>query len=425
MLQLLLLATLAGSALAGNFTVKIQPRQTNNYPPGFAVPTAAQTPKEWLSALDAATTAGKIPNIAPAMNQGGSPVYANNAGFDPQTCSWTVTKCLGKNDIVNAPANHMAIGFDDGPIGNSDDLYNFLSQYNQSATHFMIGSNVLSYPKQFVHAVREGNQHFAVHTWSHQLCTTLTNQQLVAELGWTMQIIADYSGGYIPKFWRPPQGNIDNRVHAIAEEIFGLTNVLWNHDTNDWCLDDQGGSACPNEVPGKDAASVAAAAASGIHGSQNPGLIMLEHELTHASIKVFKDYFPSVKSLGWTPQNIADLFDMPWYKNAWNNQSPAQKGTVLQTYNLESSPSDNTSSMESTSSTSAASSATSSSSSSAQLSSTSTQGSSRTQATTRAFTSPTVSPTKGQSTSRASAFGPALLGIAGITTVAAIAATLL
>ncbi|KAJ1030062.1 hypothetical protein NDA16_000975 [Ustilago loliicola] len=175
MLRLLLWATLAGSALAGDFTVKIQPRQTNNYPPGFAVPTAAQTPKDWLDALDDAVAAGKIPNIAPAVLQNGNPVYANNAGFDPHTCSWTVTKCTSDTDIVNAPANHFAIGFDDGPTGNSGDLYSFLAQNNASATHFMIGSNVLSYPRQFQQAVREGNQHFAVHTWSHQLCTTLTN----------------------------------------------------------------------------------------------------------------------------------------------------------------------------------------------------------------------------------------------------------
>ncbi len=95
MLRLLLLASLAGSALAGDFTVKIRARQNNSYPPGFAIPTADQTPKEWLDALSAATAAGKIPGIAPATLQNGSPVYANNAGFDPHTCSWTVNQvCL-------------------------------------------------------------------------------------------------------------------------------------------------------------------------------------------------------------------------------------------------------------------------------------------------------------------------------------------
>lgn len=36
-------------------------------------------------------------------------------------------------------------------------------------------------------AVALGNQHFSVHTWSHPLMTTKTNEQVVAELGWTMQ----------------------------------------------------------------------------------------------------------------------------------------------------------------------------------------------------------------------------------------------
>ncbi|CDS01321.1 related to CDA2-sporulation-specific chitin deacetylase [Sporisorium scitamineum] len=417
MLQLLLLATLAGSALAGDFTVKIQPRQANSYPPPFTVPTANQTPAAWLNALDAAVAAGKIPNIAPAINQEGNPVYANNVGFDPNTCSWTVTKCVSKNDIVNAPPNAIAIGFDDGPTGNSNDLYNFLSANNQSATHFMIGSNVLSYPQQFAHAVREGKQHFAVHTWSHQLCTTLTNQQLVAELGWTMQIIADKSGGYIPKFWRPPQGDIDNRVRAIAEEIFGLTNVLWNHDTNDWCLDDQGGSDCPNEVPGKDLASVAAAAQAGIHGPKNNGLIMLEHELTHASIGVFKSYYPSLDGLGWIKNNVADVFSMPWYKNAWDDSTPPQNGTVLQTFELGANPSDDSSAT----STAAASSST---SAAGTASSTGTTSGSGTQATSHT-NSPTSSIKQGITTSAASVFAPASLSVAGLASIAVIAATLL
>uniref|UniRef100_V5E8G1 chitin deacetylase n=1 Tax=Kalmanozyma brasiliensis (strain GHG001) TaxID=1365824 RepID=V5E8G1_KALBG len=325
---------MAGNVLAGDFTVKIRPRQTMTYPTPFEIPTLAQTPQEWMDALSAATAAGKIPNIAPAQLVDGNPVYANNAGFDSSTCSWTVTKCTGSNDIVNAPPHQMAVGFDDGPTENSGDLYGFLSQVNQSATHYMIGSNVYSYPQQFAQAVAEGNQHFAVHTWSHHLCSTLTNQQLVAELGWTMQIIADKSGGYIPKFWRPPQGDIDNRVRAIAEEIFGLTVVIWNKDTNDWCLQDDGTSACPGEDPGKDYASVAAAASAGINGPQQNGLIMLEHELTHQSIKVFKDYYPQLKGLGWTPNNVADVFNMPWYKNAWDNEQTPQKGGVLDTFTL-------------------------------------------------------------------------------------------
>lgn len=32
------------------------------------------------------------------------------------------------------------------------------------------------------------------------------------------------------------QGDADNRVRAIAEEVFGMILVGWNRDSNDWCL---------------------------------------------------------------------------------------------------------------------------------------------------------------------------------------------
>jgi chitin deacetylase len=45
----------------------------------------------------------------------------------------------------------------------------------------------------------------------------------------------------VTRFFRPPYGDIDNRVRAIAREVFGMYNVLWNTDTHDWCLQLTGG----------------------------------------------------------------------------------------------------------------------------------------------------------------------------------------
>ena len=42
-----------------------------------------------------------------------------------------------------------------------------------------------------------------------------------------LQIILDLSDGRVPKFWRPPTGDMDNRVRAIAREVFGLTRMNW------------------------------------------------------------------------------------------------------------------------------------------------------------------------------------------------------
>lgn len=63
---------------------------------------------------------------------------------------------------------------------------------------------------------------------SFRAVTTLTNKQVVAELGWTMQALSDLNGGRIPMYWRPPYGDVDNRVRAIAKGVFGLVTVLWD-----------------------------------------------------------------------------------------------------------------------------------------------------------------------------------------------------
>lgn len=60
--------------------------------------------------------------------------------------------------------------------------------------------------------------------------TTMTNLQVIAELGWTMEIIHNSTGGRLPKYWRPPFGDSDNRVNAIAKEIFGLKTIIWNQE---------------------------------------------------------------------------------------------------------------------------------------------------------------------------------------------------
>ena len=59
--------------------------------------------------------------------------------------------------------------------------------------------------------------------------TTLPNADVVAQLGWTLQVIYNSTEGRLARYWRPPYGDIDARVSAIAREVFGLTAVLWNH----------------------------------------------------------------------------------------------------------------------------------------------------------------------------------------------------
>jgi len=70
--------------------------------------------------------------------------------------------------------------------------------------------------------------------------TTLTTPEIVAELGYSRKIIKD-TIGVTPAFWRPPYGDVDDRVRAIAFAM-GLQTTIWTRnpsthdqfDTNDW-----------------------------------------------------------------------------------------------------------------------------------------------------------------------------------------------
>jgi peptidoglycan/xylan/chitin deacetylase (PgdA/CDA1 family) len=53
-----------------------------------------------------------------------------------------------------------------------------------------------------------GQHQIAIHTWSHAQLTTLTNDQIIAELGWSKKAIKDVLG-VTPNMFRPPYGDIE------------------------------------------------------------------------------------------------------------------------------------------------------------------------------------------------------------------------
>lgn len=278
----------------------------SGYPQGKA--DTSKLPQEWVDALNDAVAAGKIPDI-PVSTQvnGGNPTYGSLDPMSDEVCS-TTYKCRKNDYIWDAPEGVWGAGFDDGPLPTSDKLYQFLQQNNIRSTHFMIGVNILNNPKEFSFAFDTLGDDIAVHTWTHPYMTTLTNLELVGEFGWTMEIIHNSTGGRLPKYWRPPYGDSDNRVSAIAREVFGLQTIIWNQDTEDWSIGQPGFSTTPE--------SVHASLTKWITGPKNPGLIVLEHELSQYTVQAFIDAYPLIKSNGWNVVSVTELDGESAYANA-------------------------------------------------------------------------------------------------------------
>ncbi|KAG9016121.1 hypothetical protein FRB93_011595 [Tulasnella sp. JGI-2019a] len=308
------------------------------FPPPFTFTNSTTVPSAWLKALNNAKAQNLIPDVPVPLSTADNPLYPN--GTDPkgpEVCSATWF-CRGPDDIWDAPDGYAGIAFDDGPLPNSSPkLYSFLKENNVTvrnhfeggrcvmlgseaeirlvkATHFMIGSNILAYPSLFLEAY-EQNDDIGCHTYNHPYMTTLTNEEVVLELGWQLELVRVSTNGRIPRVWRPPYGDVDNRVRAIATHVFGLQTVLWNHDSLDW------------ELPQGPVTS------AGLHqnytlwygGPKSPGLIILSHELTTQSVQGWIDAFPMIAQNNWITKSIPDLFEQPWYVNAQDDTAPVNQ----------------------------------------------------------------------------------------------------
>lgn len=184
-------------------------------------PTDSTEVQQWIK--EVAASGVTIPNIT-ATVAGGCPSNPQ-AVADSSRCWWTCGGCTDADDVVQCP-DKMTWGltYDDGPALYTGDLLQYLDTVNLKATFFVVGSRAISYPALLQQEYMAGHQ-IAVHTWSHPPMTTLTNEQIIAEFGWTKKIIKDVLG-VTPTFWRPPYGDVDNRVRAIAKAM-GLQTSIW------------------------------------------------------------------------------------------------------------------------------------------------------------------------------------------------------
>ena len=119
---------------------------------------------------------------------------------------------------------------------------NALNQANIKATFCVVGSRVREYPAIFQRIYQSGHE-ICAHTWSHRYLTTQTNDQIVAEMEWTLKAIQKVIG-VRPTLARPPFGDIDDRVRAIFKAM-GLKTLLRNRDAIDWRVNNPSNSYNP------------------------------------------------------------------------------------------------------------------------------------------------------------------------------------
>lgn len=293
---------------------------------------------EWPSIWDVATTNGmnttaeftslynsidwtKAPNIpVRKLTAAGGLDFSNYSASEDPDCWWSASVCTKpkisdvNDDITNCPEPETwGLTYDDGPNCSHNAFYDYLQEKKLKATMFYIGSNVLDWPYGAMRGVVDGH-HIAAHTWSHHYTTTLTNQEVLAEFYYTQKAIK-LATGLTPRYWRPPYGDIDDRVRWIASQL-GLTAVIWNLDTDDWSA----GVTTTVEAVQKSYDDFVAMGTNGTFA--NSGNIVLTHEINNTTMSLAVENLPKIISAYKQVIDVATCYNIshPYFEDyEWTN----------------------------------------------------------------------------------------------------------
>ncbi|KAL0573019.1 hypothetical protein V5O48_008947 [Marasmius crinis-equi] len=220
------------------------------------------------------------------------PAGAKPTGYDASDpdCWWTFNQCttpkaqgIAPDVVMVPPPSTIGFGFDDGPYCAHDAFYDFLKSQNQTATMFFIGSNVFTWPREAQRALADGHE-LCTHTWSHPYSRTFSRNFITLYVQ-AMKLIT----GVTTKCFRPPYGDIDDRVRSIAGGL-GLRTILWSYDSEDA---DVG-------IPGITEQSVDTSYNNFIEMAKNgtfanAGTILLQHEVNKFTVTKAMEYYPKLK----------------------------------------------------------------------------------------------------------------------------------
>jgi peptidoglycan/xylan/chitin deacetylase (PgdA/CDA1 family) len=140
--------------------------------------------------------------------------------------------------VVASPAHaatcngYVGLTFDDGPSNDhTPAILNALKQNGLRATMFNEGQYAAAYPAQ-VAAEVAANMWVGNHSYTHPHLIQESQAQIDSEVSRTQTAIANAGGG-TPKLFRPPYGETNSTLQSV-EAKYGLTQIIWDVDSQDW-----------------------------------------------------------------------------------------------------------------------------------------------------------------------------------------------
>ncbi|ORZ09461.1 hypothetical protein BCR42DRAFT_494894 [Absidia repens] len=268
------------------------------------------TPKDikWLDLVDQSA----VPKLP--MRKVGSGICENAKcdGSDNEKCFESCGNTPRAEDVYGCKQpNQWALTFDDGPSEFTPDLLDILKKHNVKATFCVTGAQVEKYPQFTKRAHQEGHQ-IAMHTYSHPHLMSLSNEDIIYELMST-QLAIEKAIGVRPRYLRPPFGEADPRVKALAKAM-DLKILMWNVDPRDYDVyfNHQSGTRILKSMR-----KVINSKKSALNVKNDPGFISLQHDLYKKSIRQVPKIIRALKKKKFQLTTVADCVgDSQPYGNA-------------------------------------------------------------------------------------------------------------
>lgn len=153
--------------------------------------------------------------------------------------------------------NAVALTFDDGPSPDTERILDVLGAHEASATFFMVGREVESFPGIAQRVLAEGHE-VGNHSYSHPSFLFQRAAETHGQIRRTQSVIAE-TIGVRPQMARPPYG-VRTPAYFRATRALGLQTVQWDVAGFDWK------GITPRQI------------ADNILGRAQPGSIILLHD---------------------------------------------------------------------------------------------------------------------------------------------------
>jgi peptidoglycan/xylan/chitin deacetylase (PgdA/CDA1 family) len=136
-------------------------------------------------------------------------------------------------DIGDTSRPVIALTFDaGGPSAPTARILDILAKHQTHSTFFITGEWANENP-DLVRRIHSDGHEIGNHTMHHQHLQTLSDQGVCTELSQAEDVISSLTGATTRPYFRPPYGERDNRIRALAAQI-GYRTVYWTIDTLDW-----------------------------------------------------------------------------------------------------------------------------------------------------------------------------------------------